>query len=300
MHYNDLKQRISSGLLSFPVTHFDDQFEFDKKAYQEHVAWLAQYDAAALFAAGGTGELFSLTQAEIIEVVAAAKEVAGDVPIIAGCGYGTKIAVEIAKGAEGAGADGILVLPHYLIEATQEGLFQHYKTICDAVDFGVIIYNRANAICTAKTVQRLADACPNLIGFKDGTGDINKVREIVALLGDRLVFIGGMPTHEMFAEAYDAMGVTTYSSAVFNFVPEMALEFYKAIRAQDKATIEKILLDFFYPFAEIRDRGQGYPVSIVKAGLRVIGRDPGPVRAPLTDLTDEEHAMLKEIVKNYR
>lgn len=300
MHYNELKQRIGSGLLSFPVTHFDDQLNFNKKDYQEHISWLAQYDAAALFAAGGTGELFALTPSEIPAIVGAAKEVAGDVPIISGCGFGTRTAIEIAQAAQAQGADGILLLPHYLMEATQEGLYQHIKAVCDSVEIGVIIYNRANSVCTAETVARLADSCPNLIGFKDGTGDINRVREIVARLQDRLVYVGGMPTHEMFAEAYDAMGVTTYSSAVFNFVPEMALDFYRAVRSQDKTTINKILLDFFYPFAEIRDRGQGYPVSIVKAGLRVVGRDPGPVRAPLTDLTEEEHAMLKEIVKNYR
>ncbi|EPJ46118.1 MAG: 5-dehydro-4-deoxyglucarate dehydratase [Osedax symbiont Rs1] len=301
MHYLELKQKISSGLLSFPVTHFDKStFNFDKKAYQDHISWQTQYDAAGLFAAGGTGELFSLTPREIPEIVAAAKEVAGEIPILSGCGYGTRMAIEIAKATEAKGADGLLLLPHYLIGATQEGLFNHIKSVCDSVSMGIIIYNRANSVVNATTVQRLADACPNLIGFKDGTGDINKVREICALLGDRLVFIGGMPTHEMFAEAYDAMGVTTYSSAVFNFVPEMALNFFQAMRNKDKAFMNKVLVDFFYPFAKIRDRGNGYPVSIVKAGLRAVGRDPGPVRTPLTDLTEEEQLMLTSVVKNYR
>jgi 5-dehydro-4-deoxyglucarate dehydratase len=297
---SELKQKISSGLLSFPVTHFSEDLEFNKKAYQDHVAWLAQYDTAALFAAGGTGELFSLTPSEIPEIVSAAKEVAGDVPIISGCGFGTKMAVEIAQEVERKGADGILLLPHYLIGATQEGLFNHIKTICNSVNFGVIIYNRANSVVNAQTVQRLCDACPNLIGFKDGTGNINLVREIVARCGDRLSYVGGMPTHEMFAEAYDAMGVTTYSSAVFNFVPEMALEFYNAMRTKDRVTIDRLLLDFFYPFLEIRDRAPGYAVTIVKAGLKVIGRDPGPVRPPLSNLTEEEVAQLSEIVKGYK
>lgn len=300
MHYLELKKKISSGLLSFPVTHFDKHtLDFDKKAYQDHVSWQAQYDAAGLFAAGGTGELFSLSPKEIPEIVAAAKEVAGEVPILTGCGYGTRMAIEIAQATEAKGADGLLLLPHYLIGATQQGLFNHIKAVCDSIDIGVIIYNRANSVVKAATVQRLADACPNLIGFKDGTGDINTVREITSLIGDRLVYIGGMPTHEMFAQAYDAMGVTTYSSAVFNFVPEMALEFFQAMRNKDNVYMEKVLKDFFYPFAKIRDRENGYPVSIVKAGLRVIGRDPGPVRSPLTDLTGEELEMLQDVVKKY-
>lgn len=297
MNPQNLKTKIGSGLLSFPVTHFDENLEFNKKAYQDHVAWLSQYDAAALFAAGGTGEMFSLTPGEIVEVVSAAKEVAGEVPIISGCGYGTKMAIDIAQESERAGADGILLLPHYLIGATQDGLFNHISAVCNAVTIGVIIYNRSNSIVNAQTVQRLTDACPNLIGFKDGTGNINLVREIVARCGDRLSYVGGMPTHELFAEAYDAMGVTTYSSAVFNFVPEMALEFFTAMRAKDQPTMNRILVDFFYPFMEIRDRAPGYAVSIIKAGLKVVGRDPGGVRPPLSNLTDEEVSKLSDIVK---
>lgn len=299
MHYLELKQRISAGLLSFPITHFDEQLAFNKQAYQEHIGWLSEYGAAALFAAGGTGELFSLTPDEVPEVVGAAKQAAGDTPIIAGCGFGTKVGINIAQAAQAKGADGLLLLPHYLIEATQEGLYQHFKAICKSVDIGVIIYNRANSITKPETIERLASECPNFIGFKDGTGDINLVREVCARMGERLAYIGGMPTHEMFAEAYDAIGVTTYSSAVFNFVPQMAQQFYAAMVNKDAETMNKILLDFFYPFAEIRDRGQGYPVSIIKAGLRVIGRDPGPVRPPLSDLNDHEHHLLKAIVSQY-
>ncbi|MEP2717102.1 5-dehydro-4-deoxyglucarate dehydratase [Pseudophaeobacter sp.] len=294
----DLKVKIGTGLLSFPVTHFDGALDFDKSAYQEHVGWLSQFDAAALFAAGGTGELFSLTPGEITEVVRAAKEAAGDTPIISGCGYGTKMAVDIAKEVQNCGADGVLLLPHYLIGASQEGLFTHIKTVCDAVDIGVIIYNRANSVASADTVARLAEACPNLVGFKDGTGDINLVREVVSKCGDRLSYIGGMPTHEVFAEAYEAMGVTTYSSAVFNFVPELALSFFQAIRSKDQATIDRLLQDFYYPFLAVRDRVPGYAVSAIKGGLSAIGHASGPVRPPLTDLSAKEIAMLTQIIED--
>lgn len=296
---NELKQKISAGLLSFPVTHFDHALEFNKSAYQDHITWLASYDAAALFAAGGTGELFSLTPSEVAEVVSAAKEVAGELPIISGCGYGTKMAVAIAKEVEQKGADGILLLPHYLTGAPQAGLYGHIKAVCDAVDCGVIIYNRANSVAHPETIEKLCDSCPNLIGFKDGSGNIDLVRQVVARCGSRLAYIGGMPTHEIYAEAYDAMGVTTYSSAVFNFVPEMARDFYRAMRNRDRTTMNRYLLEFFYPFLAIRERAPGYAVSIIKAGLKVIGRDPGSVRPPLTDLSQDEQAMLSQIVKGF-
>ncbi len=296
MHPDELKKIIGTGLLSFPVTHFNQEGEFDERAYRDHIAWLSDYEAALLFAAGGTGEFFSLTPNEIPDIVSAAKDESGAVPIVSGCGYGTRMAVEIARAAEKSGANGILLLPHYLVAVSQEGLFAHIKQVCDSVKIGVVIYNRANSVANADTVERLAIQCPNLVGFKDGTGNINLVREIISRCGDRLAYIGGMPTHEMYAEAYDAMGVTTYSSAVFNFVPELALTFYHAMRHRDQFTMQRLLNEFFYPFQSIRDLVPGYPVSIIKAGLKAVGRDPGPVRSPLTDLTRAQLDQLTTII----
>ncbi|SPF80949.1 5-dehydro-4-deoxyglucarate dehydratase [Pseudoprimorskyibacter insulae] len=294
---DSLKTALGSGLLSFPVTHFDDDGAFAAESYKSHIEWLAGYDAPVLFAAGGTGEFFSLRPDEVTTVVAAAKESAGKTAIVSGCGYGTEIAVGIAQSVEKAGADGILVLPHYLIDAPQEGLFHHIKTICDAVDFGVMIYNRDNSQFEVDTIARLCDVCPNLIGFKGGSGDIGKVRQVTAKMGDRLTYLGGMPTAELFAEAYLGAGFSTYSSAVFNFVPELANKFYNALRSGDRATCEQILNDFFYPFMELRNRRKGYAVSAIKAGVRLAGFQAGKVRAPLDDLTAEEEDVLRNIIE---
>lgn len=292
----ELQRKIGSGLLSFPVTPFDPENRFNPRAYAAHIEWLAQFPAAGLFAAGGTGEFFSLRPEEVVDAVRTAKAAAGEVPILSGCGYGTAMAVDLARAVEAAGADGILLLPHYLTEAGQAGLAAHVKAVCEAVRIGVVVYNRANSRLGAATLARLCDECPNLVGFKDGTGDIATVRRIVATLGDRLTYVGGMPTHEFFAEAYNAMGVTTYSSAVFNFVPDLALEFFDAMRADDRATMARLLDSFFYPFMDIRDRQPGYAVSAIKAGVRLKGFDAGPVRSPLTDLTAAEESMLATLV----
>jgi 5-dehydro-4-deoxyglucarate dehydratase len=295
-----LKSALGAGLLSFPVTPFGSDGAFNAKAYGDHVAWLSEFKASVLFAAGGTGEFFSLTPAEIPAIVKAAKAAAGDTPIVSGCGYGTRMAVEIAKAVEAAGGDGILLLPHYLIGASQDGLFAHIRAVCDAVKIGVMVYNRDNSVLESETLARLCDACPNLIGFKDGSGKIGLVRQITAMLGDRLTYLGGMPTAELFADAYLGAGVTTYSSAVFNFVPKLAQEFYAALRAGEHDKTNALLKDFFYPFVRIRDRKTGYAVSAVKAGVRLLGFDAGPVRSPLTDLTTEEMDMLAELIEPYR
>lgn len=299
MEPNELKSALASGLLSFPVTPFDSEGEFAPSPYAEHIGWLSGFDAAALFAAGGTGEFFSLAPGEIPAIVREAKAAAGDTPIVSGCGYGTRMAVEIAREAEAAGADGILLLPHYLIGASQAGLMAHIVAVCKAVNVGVIVYNRDNSILQADTLEALCERCPNLVGFKDGSGKIDLVREITARLGDRLTYLGGMPTAELFADAYLGAGVTTYSSAVFNFVPELAQRFYRALRNGDTVQTNRILNDFFYPFVEIRDRNAGYAVSAVKAGVRLAGFETGAVRAPLTDLTEEETEMLSKLMRSH-
>ncbi|HVW57238.1 MAG TPA: 5-dehydro-4-deoxyglucarate dehydratase [Rhizobiaceae bacterium] len=300
MDPQELKAALGAGLLSFPVTPFGADGAFNPKAYADHVGWLSGFKASVLFAAGGTGEFFSLAPEEIPAIVGAAKAAANGTPIVSGCGYGTRMAVALAQAAEKAGADGILLLPHYLIGASQEGLYAHIRTVCEAVKIGVMVYNRDNSIVTAETLARLCDDCPNLVGFKDGSGDIGLVRQITATLGDRLTYLGGMPTAELFADAYLGAGVTTYSSAVFNFVPKLAQEFYAALRLGRHERTNAILRDFFYPFLKIRNRSKGYAVSAIKAGVWLVGFDAGKVRAPLTDLTAEEVEMMAELIGPYR
>jgi 5-dehydro-4-deoxyglucarate dehydratase len=297
----EMARKIGQGLLSFPVTHFDSGNRFDEAAYREHCDWMLQYELAGLFAVGGTGEFFSLTLAEVGQVVSAAvAETAGRVPVIAGCGYGTAIAVELAQQAERAGADGLLLLPPYLVGSKQEGLAAHIEAVCRATGLGVIVYNRDNAILDEVTLSGLCDRNPNLVGFKDGVGDIELMMRVYARMGDRLTYIGGLPTAETFAPAYLKMGVTTYSSAIFNFLPDWALEFYRAVRADDQATVLAGLRDFVLPYIALRNRGRGYAVSIVKAGMVAIGRPAGPVRSPLTDLAPEELEELRALIAAVR
>jgi len=288
---------VGRGLLSFPVTHFDAHDRFDVASYRAHCAWLMEHELAGLFAAGGTGEFFSLTGKEVVEVVAAAvAEAAGRLPVIAGCGYGTAMAVELAREVEAQGADGLLLLPPYLVNGSQEGLAAHISAVCSAVSIGVIVYNRDNAIVDDVTLARLCERHPNLVGFKDGVGDVELMTRVYTRLGDRLTYIGGLPTAETYAAPYLKMGVTTYSSAIFNFMPRWALSFYRAVRAEDQAKVVAGLRDFVMPYIALRNRGRGYAVSIVKAGMRAIGRPAGPVRPPLTNLTEQEFEQLRALI----
>ena len=298
MNPQELKSIMGSGLLSFPLTDFDAQGNFDQKGYIQRLEWLAPYGASALFAAGGTGEFFSLTGDEYPQIIQTAVQTCrGKVPIIAGAGGPTRFAIQCAQAAEKAGAHGILLLPHYLTEAGQEGLAAHVEAVCKSVKFGVIVYNRGQSRLYPDTLAKLAERCPNLVGFKDGIGDIELMSSIYLRMGERFAYLGGLPTAEVYAAAYKALGTPVYSSAVFNFIPKTAMDFYKAVAADDMATQHRLLKEFFMPYLEIRNKGQGYAVSIVKAGARIVGHDAGPVRTPLTELKADEYDALAALIK---
>jgi 5-dehydro-4-deoxyglucarate dehydratase len=297
MSPNELKQTLASGLLSFPLTDFDSELRFAPKGYARRLEWLMPYGASVLFAAGGTGEFFSLEPTEYAAVVKTAVDTCkGHVPIVGGAGGGTTLAIRYAQEAERNGAAGVLLLPHYLTEASQDGLVRHVEAVCKSVKIGVIVYNRGATRLTADSLARLAERCPNLIGFKDGLGDVERIVSIRQKLGDRFVYIGGMPTHEVYAAAYQALGVPTYSSAVFNFIPRTAIAFYKAYASGDKATTSRLINEFFLPYLAIRAKGEGYAVSIVKAGATIVGKTAGPVRPPLSDLKPAEVEELQALI----
>ncbi|MDI5984451.1 5-dehydro-4-deoxyglucarate dehydratase [Halomonas sp. M4R5S39] len=294
---DEVKQALGDGLLSFPITDFNEQGRFDAERYRRRLEWFVGHEISAVFVAGGTGEFFSLTLDEYREIVRVAVEtVDGRLSVIASAGLSVEGGKAFARAAEEAGADGILLMPPYLTECPQEGLVEYARQICDSTALGVIYYNRANGILDAGSVQALADQCPNLIGLKDGKGDIQALNKIIKTVGDRLVYVGGVPTAEIFAEAYLSIGVNTYSSAVFNFVPDMAVKFYQELRKGNSEVVQQITRDFFIPFVDLRDRKAGYAVSLIKAGAEIIGRPAGSVRAPLTMPTSEERQRLETLV----
>jgi len=297
MSPQELKAVLGHGLLSFPLTDFDADLKFAPRPFAERLEWLQPYGASVLFAAGGTGEFFSLEPEEYSQVVKVSLDTCrGRTPIVAGAGGGTTLAIKYAQEAERLGAQGILLLPHYLTEASQAGLVAHVEAVCRSVKIGVIVYNRGACRLTPASLQVLAQRCPNLVGFKDGVGDIEKFVAVRQTLGDRFTYLGGLPTAEVFAGAYNAMGCPVYSSAVFNFIPKTAMQFYQAQVDGDIATTNRLIRDFFLPYIALRNQGEGYAVSIVKAGATAVGHTAGPVRPPLSELKPDEFDALSALI----
>ena len=292
-----IKSSLEDGLLSFPITDFNEKGEFNAGSYTDRLEWFVDHGVSSVFVAGGTGEFFSLSAAEYEQIVqTSAKTVAERVPVISSIGRSIPEAIAFAKIAEKAGINALLLFPPYLTECPQDGVYEYAKTIMQNTALSVIYYNRGNGILSAEYIKKLADACPNFIGLKDGTGNIQELNDTIKTVGKRLSYIGGVPTAEIIAEAYLSIGVNTYSSAAFNFVPELANTFYKSLRAGDTDTIAEITRKFYIPFVRLRSRKNGYAVSLIKAGAKIIGRSAGDVRPPLIMPTAAEIDELKTII----
>jgi 5-dehydro-4-deoxyglucarate dehydratase len=287
---------LERGVLAFPATPFTNEGALDVPALERHVAAIAAHRPIALVPAGGAGELFSLTSGEHAEIVRATVAHAAGVPVIAGIGGGLGVSIEMARNAEKAGADGLLLLPPYLVTSEQDGLAAFVRAIAGATALPLIVYSRDNGIFRVETLLRLADSCPTLLGVKDGTSDLDLVLETRRRTLGRLAVINGAPTAEMLAAQSFAIGVTAYSSAVFAFAPAIAEGFYDAVAAGDRARQDDFLKTFYFPYSMLRRRRAGNAVSIVKAGLKATGQPAGPVRPPLLDLPDADCAELERLI----
>ncbi|WP_185124037.1 5-dehydro-4-deoxyglucarate dehydratase [Streptomyces sp. TLI_185] len=294
-----LRDGMERGVLSFPLTSFHDDGSLDPEGFRAHVAAQLATAPGAVFPACGTGEFFSLDEDEYRQVVTiAVQEAGGRLPVVAGVGYGWAQAARFARIAEEAGVDALLVLPHYLVAAPQEGLVAQLEQIAARTRLPLIAYQRGQVAYTAASLRRIA-AIPNVIGLKDGHSDLDRLQRLTLAAPEGFLFFNGASTAEIQARAYATVGVPAYSSAVHAFAPEIANAFFAALRdgdGGDNKDTERLLRDFYVPLVELRDRVPGYAVSLVKAAARLRGRPVGPVRAPLTDPSAGDLADLEALL----
>ena len=291
---------FDDGVLFFPVSAFDAAGRLDIAATGAHVADGVEAGPGGVFAACGTGEFHALSLEEFTAVVAASIDAtAGRVPVIAGAGGPLGHAIGCARAASEAGADGLLLLPPYLVQGPQAGIVRYVEAVLAETDLPVIVYHRGASTLTAATAEHLL-SLPGVAGIKDGVGDIAVAQQIV-LAGQRtgrtdLRFFNGLLTAELSQAAYKAIGMPLYSSAVFAMAPDIATAFYRAYRADDADTQRRLLDGFYRPLVALRDETPGFAVSLIKAGLRLAGVPVGSVRAPLVDPTPAQEQRLADIL----
>jgi 5-dehydro-4-deoxyglucarate dehydratase len=296
MHPNTLRNKLS-GVIAFPVTPFKEDLSLDLPGLHQNLNKLLEFPISAIVAAGGTGELYSLTPAEYLRVIElTALAVEDRVPVIAGVGFGQRVAVEMVQAAEKAGADGILVFPPYYMQADDEGLYEYYRSISAATRLGMIIYSRDWARFTPAMVERLT-AIPNLVAWKDGQGDIRQLQSIMYHVGERLLWIGG--AGDDLVGAYYSTGIRTFSSSIATVAPALSLKLLELATADDGEALSELLETCVIPLYALRSRRRGYEVSAMKALMDMAGMNGGPVRPPLVNVTPEELDELRTILGHW-
>lgn len=299
MDPQELRSKLT-GVIAFPVTPFKaDDLSLDMEGYRANVREMLDYDLAALVAAGGTGELYSLTPEEIVAVTKATiEEAQGKIPVLAGVGFGGGLSVELTKKATEAGADGILMFPPYYPDADFDGLLDYYKNIGKATSLGLFLYSRDWVKLTPTQVARACDEIPNLIALKEGQADIRTYQRIMARMGDRLHWIGGIG--DDMVPGYYSIGIRTYTSSIATIAPRLSMQLHERASMLDNASLSRLMKNYVLPIYGLRARRKGYEVTVMKEAMNILGKHGGVVRPPLPrDLRPGELEEIEQLMKAY-
>ncbi|WP_404457978.1 5-dehydro-4-deoxyglucarate dehydratase [Oceanobacillus kapialis] len=294
-----MNRKAPTGILGFPVTPFDNQGNVDELALAENIRFLLDSGLEAIFVACGAGEYHALDNNEYESIIEIAKStVNGKVPLYTGVGGNVYDATSKAKISEKHGVDGYLIMPAYLINGEQEGIYQYLHTIATATDLNAIIYQRDSVVMNLDTLERLIET-PQIVGFKDGHGSMEHLIEFTQTIGNKIGWLNGMPMAEMTMPGYVPLGFDSYSSAISNYIPHISRKFYDALLEGDQTTVHEIYQDVILPINRIRRQGKGYAISLIKAGMEIVGLpiNSKNVRPPVTPVKREHYVQLEEILK---
>lgn len=289
-----------NGVVAFPVTPFQDDLRLDVPGLRRNLRALLRHPVCAVVAAGGTGEMYSLTPAEHLEVVkATVEEAAGSTrPVVAGVGFNAPLAVEMARRSAQAGADAILALPPYYPNADDEGLADYYAAIGAATPLPLLVYSRDWVNPGPAWVERLLARIPTLTAWKDGQGDLRRYQQIIARVGDRLHWVGG--AGDDCVPAYYSIGIRAYTSSIATVAPKLSLLLHEAAAASDRDTLARLMRDYVVPLYALRARRKGYEVTVMKEMMNLAGLAAGPVRPPLPALAPQELPELRALLERFR
>lgn len=297
MEPNQLRSKFT-GVIAFPVTPFKTDLSLDLEGLRKNLKRLLEHPLCAIVAAGGTGEMYSLTPAEHLDVVkTTVNEVSGKIPVLAGVGFNQPMAVQLAKESADAGASGILAFPPYYPGADDEGLFEYYRAIGEASRLGMLIYSRDWANFSPAAVERLTKI-RTLVAWKDGQGDVRRYQMIKQRVGDRLAWIGG--AGDDLVSGYYSIGIRAYTSSIANLAPRLSLQLHERASANDSQGLDRLMSEYVVPLYAFRTRRKGYEVSVMKAMMDIIGLTGGPVRPPLLNVRADEVNELRAMLEAWK
>ncbi len=277
------------GVYTALVTPFN-KGRFDRAAYERQIAFQVHSGISGIVPVGTTGESPTLSHDEhhkVIETAIAAARGTG-LQVIAGTGSNsTDEAIDLTRHAKKAGADAVLLVNPYYNKPTQEGLFQHFKAIADAVNIPIVLYNipgRTNVNMTAGTMLRLAKACKNIVAVKDAAGNLDLTTEAVAT---GLTVLSGDDSLTLPMMAVGARGVV---SVVSNIAPALVKQLVDAAAAGDYVAARRVH-HMLYPLVKAMFV-ETNPIP-VKTAMAFLGRDTAEMRLPLCPPSAENAKLIR-------
>ena len=294
---SELVRRLS-GVHNFLTTPFRSNYELDAVGIRGNVAHHARSspENMTIVVSGGLGELFTLGVAEHNQLVRAAVAGAqGRLPVVAGVGGGYSNTLKMARNAEAAGADAILIFAWPFACNNAEGAYQFLYDVANSVRIGALLYPCAEGDFWPDVVQRLTKL-PNVIGMKDASGDVQRGQTVTSVLGDEFLWIAEGEGH---AEKALPVGARAYTSAVSTFVPDACRAFWLEGTTGNLDAMKTIHEERIAPITQLRSLKTGYGISGIKVGLEVLGRAGGPVRPPGMQVDPDDRQEIGMIVRKH-
>ena len=291
-----LRLGMSQGALSSALTPFGETGEFDAEGFRLHVKDQIATSPGALFVGCGTGEFFSLSLSEYQELVAIAVEVSdGQVPVIAGIGYGWAMAVEFASAAQGEGADAGLYMPHYLDSDPPDRIVEQVLEVTARTSLPLVLCERGPVPLFGPSTDVLM-RIPTLVGIKDCHGDLHHAERMRSLAPSDWLYYNGAAGAETHTREYSGVGIPTYSSPLHSCMPEVSGALFQALQDKDDDRVNELLSAFFVPFNALLRKRPGYAVSLPKAAARLRGARMGSVRSPLVSPRSEDVREIDSLI----
>ena len=280
------------------ITPFHEDGTVNYDAFGEIIEAQIKGGSDAIIVCGTTGESSTMNDEEHIAVIKyCVDKVAKRVPVIAGSGSNcTREAVNISREAERVGADGLLCVTPYYNKCTQEGLYQYYKAISDAVNIPIIMYNvpsRTGTTIQPETAVRIAKEVKNVVAIKEASGNISAVAKLASLAEGCIDIYSGNDDQVLPILSLGGKGVISVWSHV---APKKVHDMVMAFLNGDIATAQKLQLEAIDVIGALFSEVNPIPV---KAAMNMLGFNAGPVRAPLTELSDKNKEVLKKSLKEY-
>lgn len=284
------------------VTPFKDDYSLDEDGIRRLTNFLIKGGVQVLQPCGSTGEFWSLTPEEhkkVIKIVV--DEADGRIPVVPGTAHsGTKLAVVFSKYAEEVGADGVMIVPPYYHIPTLDGIYEHYKTVAEAIKIGIVIYNNpfTSKITIREELMEKLATIPNVVAVKDTTADMQLSLRLLRRFGDRLTF--SMGSGESLAAGYYLAGGKGHVSSFANFAPTLPVAMYKAAKDRDWEKVKELdtkMAPFFELRQKLSNKHQGTVyITLTKEACRMLELPGFPPRKPLLPLEKNERQELRTVL----